>query len=264
MIYQGWRNSFPPMGVDFTVNRNSMQAQGLVAWWPSLDSSGMTVMRGRVGAEGNGILSASNPTWATDSQRGQVLSFSGAAGTVTLSATNVNALFNPLAFSIFMEIRLLGSTWEGNYFILEVDGDNFITLSSLGGLPRFRFKAGGTFDAYAYTPPAGAWHWAGMVLDKSNNAVYCYWNGNLVRTLGYSGTWAGNFTLTYLGSTSVNAAISELRLHKTLVPVSVIKQMYYPATRWELYTPAQRYWPVYVAQTMSMKAFMLYQRTRRT
>ncbi len=63
--------------VSFEINRESQQARGLLAWWPTLGSRGTNVLREQGGRGHNGTFpgGAANPAWAQDSRRGSVLEF---------------------------------------------------------------------------------------------------------------------------------------------------------------------------------------------
>src|SRR3990172_826483 len=75
-IFPGHRQSRPPTG-SFTINRDSPQAKGLVAWWPTLATRGGTSMFDLSGYSQMGAI-GSDLSWSMLGERGP--SIYGAAG----------------------------------------------------------------------------------------------------------------------------------------------------------------------------------------
>ncbi len=59
-------------GQPFTMNRESPQARGLVAWWPTLGSRGTNVLRDMAGGPSSAILGA-GVSWVADARHGTAL-----------------------------------------------------------------------------------------------------------------------------------------------------------------------------------------------
>ena len=71
----GWPYSQPP-NVPFTLNKDSPQAKGLVAWWPTLASRGANILRDLSGYGHDGTLE-NGTAWELLPVLGQALLFAG-------------------------------------------------------------------------------------------------------------------------------------------------------------------------------------------
>lgn len=163
----------PPVGY-FTLNRESPQARGLVAWWPTLGSRGTNVLRDMAGSTlGTFGAGATRPTWARDGVHGAVLSCDGgdavematpsAAIPIGDEAYSIAAWFNTTAM---LRAGIIG--W-GNY------GVNF-QVNAL----RLNAAGGGEIIHYWWFSDlivvvgdiSGAWHHVAVTYDGTNRVMY--------------------------------------------------------------------------------------------
>jgi len=250
----GWRLPRFPDG-PFTLNRDSPQARGLVAWWPTLGSRGANVLRDWAGYN-NGTLST--PSWVTDGQRGAALSFNGTSDVVTLatedefSASSKISLFAwvyPTSVATFHTIiaKRNSGTVTLSFRIGQVSGD---------GKLSWTWTAGGTFQTYVAGPTVSVdvWSHVGVVFDFAApaNATF-YLNGVATSAARSVGTGTSpddaNVPLTmgrrYDNLHHFAGRIGDVRRHDAPVTAGVAAQMY--NNPWDLYAVPRLYFVFAVA-----------------
>lgn len=234
----------PPLGEPWELNRDSPQAAGLVAWWPTVGDAGSARIRDYV--QSNAGTFAAGMSWNVNAVRGPMPLFSG-------SGTGADNDYISLARSI-----ALGTTHTVAYWaILNNSAVNETGMPVGGGSGHYvgyyyastqYYSAGGTVvsASVAYTRGTLA-HFAVV---RDGTAVKFYLNG---RQKGTTQTLSANSALTvniigaYTSSFTycLNGQLSGLLMSLLPQPDSVIAQMY--SQPWDLYMVRRRFWAVKAA-----------------
>jgi hypothetical protein len=246
----GWRGPGPPVGVPFGLNDQSPQAQGLMAWWPALYTSGAGILRDRVRDRNCNLMG----TFAEkcDPSFGRVKDF---VSSYYVSNANISQLVQgtlsiwvsfdsfPAANSVLLSSRDAPAS-SGAFQIdtasttvirvLVNNGDSWIINYTSGNLNVNQWYLGN------FTWSAGHKMYLNGVLAGSDPDVQAVFCGNplYIGALGPYG--AGGYPL--------DGQVAEVRLSDCALPPGVIWQQWNPDTRWDLYRPlVRRLWHVPIA-----------------
>lgn len=223
-----WIHSGPP-NFPFTLNRQSSQARGLVAWWPFLGSQGSNVLRDFSG-NNNGAISGA--TWVIG--RGLLFANASSGEFVDIPAIIIS---DPMTIS-FWARPTDAADFRGVIGKDTGDGadSTYVNLRS----DRFQWRAHGSGQQvilHNYTSNGQPQHYC-AVLDNGNSELFI--DGLSVST---GSTTQTAFEWSEIGRFWTNnnfifsGEISEIRLYnRALTPIEIY-QSYTPQTRWELYRP---------------------------
>jgi hypothetical protein len=256
----------------FRLNKHSMQADGLVGWWPTLGQSG-EVVHDFSPNNNNAIFgSGAEPTWTTTAEHGSVLEYFG--------AEHVDAGINTYDLGIRQNVTL-GGWYKTNALDQDrVCGDVSLT-SGVNGMSLTQLNTGNA-----------RFYWAGssnLTLEKSVGASAGVWNHligindgtNLLLFFnGYHDpSWSlacgidiGDSDNTFLigkrgdANNPMEGLIADIRIYNRALTPSEVWQLYAPQTRWELYEPIPRTFPVLLpeaAAAVTTGAVRTYKRTPR-
>ncbi|MCK5605547.1 LamG domain-containing protein, partial [Candidatus Pacearchaeota archaeon] len=240
MVNRRWvQNGIPNFA--FVLNRESLQAQGLVVWWPMLASHGANMLHDLVNSN-NGVFNGV-PIWKSDSQFGFVLDLDGTDDFVQNNDSFLSqiTLLSPwtmahwiiydslVGFSLGMSLAYRG-------------GDDYASIGTSGSSTKIASAA--KTPGTGATVSTGVWYHQTLVWDGTD--LYSYLNG----VFDYSVTptsaiiWADLDTLVQ-GATiisggsnaEVDGRVVDGRLYNRQLSAIEIYQLYAPQTRWELYQP---------------------------
>lgn len=237
----------PPLDEPFELNRDSPQAEGIVAWWPTLGSRGTGKLRDYGGRGLDGTFKGpGEPAWVTDGQFGNVLSFDGSddyidCGTALFSTTDAS---QPYTVSVWMKTSSDGGIIT-QYYALGSPANRW-GLRVLGG--KLVYWKVVTLATSSQSINDGIWHCVGFVKSGSGaNGVQLYIDGKPDGTGTDNNAFlSANTQIGTFGPMAVLFAgtMSDIPIHNAVLPPSVIWQMQAPQTRWELHRPLRRVWAV--------------------
>ena len=219
---------------DFTVNRDSAQYPGLLAWWPS--------QRSRVGnrlidASGNGRNAtypggSNDPSVVSDPVRGTAFSFDGTADYINVTSVNIPSQFGSLSFrckaNISAQTDIVSAGTGGNDFRIFIDPS---------GTDIVGFFIGAEYRIFSSTldPVNGAWNLYTVTWGSAGTTVYL--NGS---SLGNNSTPPGAWSQTGLtlgrgtgGGNYYNGLLDDIRLYNRPLSAGEVRAMY--ENPWDLY-----------------------------
>ena len=259
-VGRAWHpNQYPH--IPFELNRDSPQAQGLVAWWPTLDSAGANVLRDFGGRGLNGAFpgGTANPSWVGDGQFGNVLSFDGEDDRIQIA--NSSSLTNHAQFT------------AGGWFYVKSWGNwaRIINKDDFGGNDRWYIShnnGSGRLFATLMTPAMGgvqAQVYQGnvLLLNQWNHIAYIYDGSSLklfvngVSDIGSTvetpfGSYTGTSSILIGGKgnavESMAGYTADTRIYNRALSTAEVWQQWAPQTCWDLYRPlVRRLWHVPIA-----------------
>jgi len=243
-IRGGWPFRHPP-NVWMGVNWESPQAAGLAGWWPTLLSAGASRLRD-VSGRGRHLAGYNSPAW-TSTSLGQVPAFNNSRyfeADISLSGL----------LEITMSVWLYQPGTRANFDVMMSNGNwstclQWATDAVAPYGVRWKVDTSGgvqNLDA-ANAVPSSAWTLLSATYDGVTSRLYV--NGEEINSATYSSSFDnGNTGITlgamYGGGNALNTAyMAEPRLYNRALPATVIRSMYAPETRWELYAwPRRRVW----------------------
>lgn len=242
----GWPYSQPP-NVDFEVNFDSPQAEGLVAWWPPLASAGAGMLRDLAGRGLDGAFKGiGEPAWVNNAERGMVLDFDGVddyvnAGNNLITIGSINR-----TVSVWIKTNI-GSpqdiiSWGSNI------GDGHEWRNTVGGgNNRVATRVDAGYRTFSTTEIAnGEWHHLVYILEGiSTTDLSAYMDSQLLPVLDTSvrdiDTSIGNMSIgrrDAIAALYFNGFIDDVRIYNVAKTDAQVYQMY--ANPWELYRPRTR------------------------
>lgn len=238
----------PPLELPFEANTDSIQARGLVGWWPTLGPGAQgAALPGMAGPRpmmtlGNGPLYVGNPTV------GRMLSFNGTtqAGSASPTAGTAFQQTTPFSVAFWYASTDADGPIVANYAVGAVAGWQ-IDINA-GSIRGFLLNSGATAGRGARTTSTafGGGALTHVVATYSGNSAASGWsisiNGAAVAmttaldtdpgTLGNNGVWlAFNNSVLYAG------LLADPRVYNRVLSPAEIFQLYAAQTRWELYRP---------------------------
>lgn len=235
MRRRGWQYRHPPNG-EFTINRSSPQAQGLVAWWPMLASRGANALRDLSRGGHIGIITGAS--WVNEPFAPGLFFQNGAADFVTVSP----GIPMIAPFSLVSWARPTSATTRG--LLGSVSGvDSWYVVSETDRV-LFRQNTGTQSAAVAYTATGNAQHYV-FTLNSDASDWNWYVDGRNI------GNGANITATTYLDLTEIgrfwennsyvfDGVIYEVRVYNRALSPAEVYQCYSPDTRWDLYQPVRR------------------------
>lgn len=253
---RSWKSAPFPHG-PFELNRNSPQAKGLVAWWPTLASVGNT-LRDLAGRGYNGVFTGTvaDPTLVRGVM-GAALYFDKANDYLVVGPSGLSNGWQAISLSVWFRLWRFSDSddYSGILYNSTAASDTQMAGLSLhtaaSALLRFDVGNGTTYRSVHTSGgvTVGPWYHAAGVW-RSGDPPKIYLNG--VGTTG-SSSLSGSLTVAsayYLGWDAVRAIrklpgyIAEARIYDCVLSDSQVWQLWDPATRWDLYLPIQRFWAV--------------------
>lgn len=232
----GWPFAGPP-SCDFVLNTTTPQAQGLVAWWPTLGSCGATAFD-RAGAF-NGIVSA--PSISNTGLLGPVRTYNGTSDDITIADHSALTLQQ---FTVTQWLRWGGTTGDP-YYRCSVSkgafsGGEFTVLFRVStSAVEARFYVEGAERSNYTSTLDTAWHLWTWSYDQNTTRIY--YDGVQVDSDVIGAVAITNTALNmYIGSNNGTAYfwegdIGETRFYnRALLPAEVRAMR---ANPWELYRP---------------------------
>lgn len=252
----------PPQWDAVEINRDSQQAQGLVAWWLTRSWDAVNCR----GQDMTGVYPgtvAGAVTARADATRGWYYNSDGAAGSYILFGTGNPA--NPAAITLSAWILPQPSMAAANGYILGKGADNvansyglFLATTS-GAVSSMNAAMLANTDVIATAASVGAgkvgggvWHL--LVGTIKGSAINMYVDG--LRYTGSATTRGGETLVTSATQLRIGGqnrasynypfkgAIQDVRIYNRVLTAGEIQALYDPATRWELYQggPQRRVW----------------------
>lgn len=237
----------PPLGDPFVINRHSPQAKGLVAWWPTNGVAPGTLSLPDLAR--NTAATINGATWTVHPDHGHILYYDGTNDYVNCAVTNLQ--FGTGDYTI---VAWAATTDDSDFnYLASGNNDIFRPLYIRGATSTMRMALGWSY----YSPASGSVIDTGELLclvisvDRSANASF-YIDGFLDEAVSVSGSSSANIAPTTfrLGNASDQASrwwgglIGDVRMYNYALPESLVRHIYNPQTRWDLYQPTRRIWVV--------------------
>ena len=238
----------------FRLNKHSPQARGLVGWWPlgtrdfGRDFSGHDLH----------LTPFNSPKMETDARRGLVTSFDN-ADEDRLEYADWSAIttgpFTMSAWVKFDELPSAGGDYPYIFTICKKSvNDQYIDLIAWSGDDKFRWKYGTrSIKTTTIITQTGVWYFiCGVSHAVDDNAIFLNGvreNSDVVATTYPTGidtlTISGRYQSSALDHW-MEGRISDVRLYNRGSTDAKVYQLYAPQTRWDLYEPIPRVFPVVV------------------
>ncbi len=218
----------------FEINRESPQANGLVAWWPFFGKS-QTTLFDFSGRRKHGVVN--NGVWVPNvSLGGNALNFNGTDDQVEYTPIEDLISLSISAWVLRRQVTVevvVGNNHNSSILIFgPFGGGADLTLAYTGGETV-------TWDDLA--PGVGAWHHVVITYDRPINEAIAYVDGLSLgpRTFTTPATWTGNGRPRYIGREFDNGffdgLMDDIRIYNRALPPSEALSLYDGATRWDLY-----------------------------
>ena len=248
------RGLAPPTG-PFEVNYASLQAHGLVVWWPPVVSVGTLVLQDIRALRpaplyGNAVI---NP----HPELGHVLALDGTGDYAAPTAVGFGTVVG--------QSRYTCSLWVSTT-IPNTRQCVIADYSAAGASQSFTIEIGGWQQTAAHittqvhnsqyldsgvTAVANTLYHIAVTGSVPGNYAAIYINGVLANSTTLASLEPGHTLAIGRGGAAVylyvNGYIGDSRIYNRDMSADEVWQLYDPATRWELYEPTVRYWPVVVA-----------------
>lgn len=261
MIRSGWKQGRFPDG-PFTLNRNSLQADGLALWWPGFARHGTTALHDYSG-RGNTISFAgsNDPAWV-DTEWGTQLDFTRSSSQrLLLSSAPVTT--TPLTLSAWVKgsgggqyqewaIVSVNNSGSLNSGFLIKSGDWGATAAVVAEV----WNQYGNRLASDYTTTPDTWAEWSLVTGvfPSSTLREIYRDGQYLAN--DTSDWAPDQTIDQVtigahygagayASWYADLLIADVRIYSRSLSAAEVWQLYDPRTRWDLYAPTvPRVWVV--------------------
>lgn len=247
----GWPYRHPP-NTQFRLNARSPQALGLLGWWPGLGSRGANFLRDYSG-NGNHLpfgATTQSPTWAADGQRGAAPSFDGGD---LMQIAGLPVILQPVRITISLWFRP-GTGWAGSgqyAYLIDTNNDSGSAGYTIQtGDNGIYFTLGGVQQDWLVAQSLSVGTLYHLALTYDGAAIVAYLDGRQIGTTADSGniTYSGgSLTVGFNAFGSWRGLIDDLRIYNRALPANEVRQLYDPQTRWQLYEPVIRQWPVGIA-----------------
>lgn len=258
-------SGYHPPSFPFVKNEKSPQARGLVGWWPMSNSAGQKILVDMSGRGNHGTFPATAPDWAVSSQFGWHLDFVRANDDyVILYSGGELVAQNDITVLVWLQI---GFNNKDMVFFSQFD------VATGQYSHQFRVEDSPPTLSYDNYLPSG-----GLIAANTSLSVDTWYNGGFTRlgnavTFYLNGVPDGTGTGDERGSAAVvdetrmgsNASAKELegklfdmRVYDRALSAQEVWHTYNPQTRWDLYQPVKRIWPVVVAAPAAGNPYYAY------
>lgn len=248
--------SWPHVGRQWPeYNIESDQAEGLMAWWPTLASAGAGVLR-ELSGRFEPLVGVNSPSWDIDVKMGPVPYFNDSSYFIT--AGNVPT---PDYVTISLWIKIITKdSWEQYWTI----GSNRLRNTTVA-VPPFSIRAhiystaGNVQVTAVASQNVDTWQLYTVTFDGAFVRIYC--DGLLANSGVLGGTWLPGAVPFWLGAgpdvPMSDGWLADPRVYGRALPPALIWQMAHPPTIWELHRPPPRRWvlapEVAVGQPMMLR-----------
>ena len=263
--YRNWRAIQAP-GLNYTINRRSWQAQGLVGWWPVLGGSGQSVLYDRSGnfEQANEVNSAG---WARDPEFGAVPYFDDSAYFAT-AKTLPGISF--CTFSVWIKIA---SRQNFEQYFTAGGFHTYLAHSSDAVSPfsmdfRTATTAGASTATAANVQYLNRWQLFAGTYDGANVSIWT--DGVLSNSAANVGTLTAPGGVVQIGAraglnTMSDGWLYDPRIYDHALSAGEMRELHAPATRGDLFKPAPRAFfmgPLVVAGNALPMAWKQYRQRR--
>lgn len=242
----GWLFRHPP-NTQFRLNTSSPQANGLVAWWPMMDSRGITGPVRDLVAGRFPMTQINSPTWVNDSQFGSCLLFDDASseyirysgGIVGSPPFTISAWFRIDAAAATQVVYCESQQFSGQFWRLYIDGNDL----------RLYWHVKGVGHAICSTAnnsiSLNTWQ-HGCAIEAASNDHVLFLDGSNRDTnaddQSPTNIWGTGIGARYdnVPDGFISGRITDIRVYNRVLSDAEVYQLYDPATRWELYQPMAR------------------------
>jgi hypothetical protein len=243
LVKCSWDLVRPPLDIQFDVNWESPQSDGLVFWMPLMgQEAGSMRFVDKVG--GLEMTPYNSPVWTPDGWIGSALLFDDALSEYLLYSSPVLTTV-PLTMSCWFNSNdittrqtLISISDAGNdFYLLQTQGNN------IGDPIAARTIESGTIAEALTTSGyfADTWHHGCAVFAAANSrAVYIDAgskgeNATSRTASGLSETVVAGFLSSQFPNNYLSGAIMDVRIYDAAKSDADVAQMYDPLTRWDLY-----------------------------
>lgn len=242
----------PSVDRPFVMNGDSVQAQGLIGWWPLVEDGLDYSMR------------SGPPTITGTRIAGQTLVGIARAFGATVGVANTDVLVSANGVDLATLTRVTISAWvyrqgdgasgSSDRMIAKYDGTNEgIGILHNAGTTSYGFIARNSSNLAQWTftrPSPGAWRLVVFTYDSSStsNDPIGYLDAlvqSLTKTTAPTGTgFLANTAGVAIGNRNngdrnFNGYVRDVRLYDRIKTAQEVTQMWAPQTRWELYRPSK-------------------------
>ena len=250
----GWPYPQPP-NAPFEINRASPQAEGLVAWWPTLASAGANVLRD-LGGRGHNLtqpVAGKRPAWRSDSEQGHVLDYEHDNGQYFTIPNNADLQTGDIDFTVALWANT-ESFWGAQVLAAKLEAGPLYEWDLMifaDGQVRFRIWNGagveGTADSTTHGPMTlGQWYLIIGWHDAASNIVGIEVNGvgDTAATTDVPSSTLADFTIgayaNDLFGSSYDGKIASTMFWRRVLSPAIRRSLWPPQTRWELHRPRTR------------------------
>ena len=242
---RGHIGSRPPTGA-FTINRDSPQRKGLVAWYPMLASIGINGVLDRGDTGINGTFTGS-PTWGGSPDFGWGLTTSN-GNYYTAPSTGLNVQQGTVAAWLLPTTQTINTdhlVWSNgtsttHRVFFECYGARWVVQYSSQSALEAAPGSGGLNQTVHFV----------MTWDRTAQLILGYFNGKQILstalTVAAITPSASNyFGAYYTGGFPFLGSLGEFRIYNRALSANEVWQHFAPETRYDLYLPvAPRFWSV--------------------
>lgn len=234
----------PPLEAIFRLNRRSQQANGLIAWWPTLGSRGAGLLRDFAGRFN--LAPTAGPTWLAD-DFGLVTAMDGASSQYwSITNTGLDPYLGASSFTITCWVNRL--TTADNKKIWGKVSAGFVgpalRVDTTATLFQYRDSSATARTVSTVALTSGAWALVACIFDADAALVGIQINNRARVTASVAGftfvSTTQKFTLGQIGSNAdyFTGRLADVRIYNRVLTEAEVWRMWDPATRWELYQPA--------------------------
>lgn len=240
----------PPLGQSFVLNRDSIQALGLVGWWPTIGpGAGGSLVQGLAGSQRRAPLS-NGLSFANNGTLGRVLAFNGTTHVAIVPFGAVPTFQETTPFSVafwFASTDANGPLVSTFYTSVNAGWKIDINAGSIRGLLQDAASTVGRIVRTTSTSLAGG-ALTHVVATYSGNSAASGWkiyiNGVSVALTTVLDTAPGTLgdvglILGFDNAQLYAGILADVRVYNRVVTAPEAWQIYAPQTRWELYRPSK-------------------------
>lgn len=261
-----------PYNSQFVLNQNSKQKQGLRAWYPAnWSANSKSIYNLGYARDGNGTLSSANSWSKNVPGMGYLLEFDGSTSAgINVGANATHRFTDYISVFAWIYPRSIPTTNNSHIIISISDsigagGWEFAHRNILGGstsVCAFAYYDGSVRGWYTGTGTFSANTLYHVGFTYKPGTLNFYINGVLDSSPSItSGTIVYVSDSTRLGDQTsnleFNGGIADLRLYNKYLTATEVLDLYRPRTRWELYSPLNRFYTLgspAIAQTVTLTA----------